>query len=259
MMDNVIAFHGPDHKSGVTMLAQSVAEHITEYCSDIKLIMLCMNANRSTEYVRDVTQTVEKIKLHLDHETLKAEDVEKQCRLKDNFYMLGGIENKRKSRFFYPETAGYLLNTIKDEFDVIICDTGNDLDNGLAIGALENAFLRVAVLTQQESMLKSFEDMKPLYSTMGLDFNLHVINKFNRRDPYDLAYINMRLKLEQNKTVKVAFGGYSRQAEMEYKTMMAYKDESYADDINAIANHLLAGLGFPEIIKRRRSKWKSSI
>lgn len=255
-MNDMFAFHGVDHKVGTTMLTQSVAEMISEHNKELKVMLLHLNGRPGLEYAGSIGETVEGIKLYLDNHLLQKGGWIPSCKKSGNLYQLGGVKSVGLSRHFSPASAAYLLDVIADEFDLILVDAGNDLDNGLAVGALERIPNRYCILTQQESMLKQYEENKTLYDQLGLPFSHIIVNKFYKQDPYTLDYIGKRLSLSLDQLQKVELTNKDRLAEMEYRTLISYGDSNYNADILLIANHLLKQSNLSPIQSKRMSKWK---
>lgn len=258
MLRNLFVFHGVDHKVGTTMLTQSIAKLIADENREIRILQISLNGREGAEYVRETPPCIDTLKISIDNKMINGSDFLRLCKQKENYYMLAGITNELEERFYYPETAEYLLQEVAPEFDLILADSGNEIDNGLAIGALclsENNFL---VLTQQETTMKRYERMRRIYAGLNINFPHLIVNKYNQEDPYHLNYIAQRLEIESQAFYTVQSAGYARQAEMDYKTLIEYKNDKYARDILHIANDILGKSGLYEI-KKRKSKWKSFI
>ena len=218
-----------------------------------------MNGRESTEYVREIPMSIDSMKFHIDNKMIIGTDFIKTCTHKGNFYMMAGISNELEERYYYPDMAKYFLEEIAPEFDIVLADCGNELDNGLAIGALsmsEDIFL---VATQQESIIKRFEKNRKLIDELDIKIAACVINKYDEQDPYGLPYLSNRLGIEKEKIRKVDSSEYSRQAEIDYKTLLEYKNPVYIQDMSLVANHILDKNGFSLIEKQRKSRWKSFI
>jgi hypothetical protein len=257
---DIISFHGSDHKSGVTMLAQSVCSDLCRRNPDKSIIFLGMNSRPSCDYVREETFSIEDIKIHLDNRTLTADEIKMMCRSRGNFYMLAGIKNLIICRDFFPETAEYLLNIIKSSFDLIVCDTGSDPDNGLAIGALQYSTQRYCIISQCESSISEFENKNWLFRRLGIEFDSLVLNKYFPKDPYDTTYLSERLGKSRDLFYTVRMAGYGRQAEMEHQTLLEYRNDSFGSDISVLADRIMAQAGWKsrEIkTERRRKPWKT--
>lgn len=255
---HVIAFHGSDHKNGVTMIAQSVSQLICREYPKLSVIFLGMNGRPSCEYIQGEIHGIEDLHVHLDNRTLSAEEIKMMCHVKDNFYMMSGVRNLMEVRSFFPETAQFLIGTICGCFDVIICDTGNDTDNGLAVGALCSSGQRYFVLAQNEGSLREYEKKLWLYRKLGIRYDGVVLNKYYPRDPCDLSYVSQRLGIPKDEIRKVALTGYARQAEMQHQTLLDYRNDSYEMDIRGLAAMILKNIGVEYQQERRWKRlWKT--
>ena len=259
MINNVVVFHGVDHKVGTTMIAQSVAEMIANENKSLKILFISLNERESTEYVREAPISIDHLKMHIDNKMINSADFLKSCKHSDNFYMMAGVSNEIEERYYYPDTSRYLLETVTPEFDITIVDSGNEIDNGLAVGALTISWEIFLVITQQESILRRYERLKGIYEELGINISTYVVNKYYDQDPYNLDYIIDRLQIDKRFISKVESTGYSRQAEIDYRTLIEYKNEKYIRDVTEITNCILKKSGFSEIKRQRKNKWKSFI
>ncbi|GAB1475696.1 hypothetical protein MASR2M70_05280 [Bacillota bacterium] len=258
-MKNVHVFHGADNKTGTTMITQSVAEYIASKKRDIKVMIISLHGRPGTEYVDRVGESVEGIRLHLDSRVLNTEKLIEECRIRDNLYILGGVKSIEQVRDYHPDMAVYLLESLEESFDLIFVDAGNDIDNALAVGALERAENRYCVITQQESILMRYESIKPFYDRLGITFSSFIVNRHTDNDVYDLRYIEKRLSLQPERLVKVGVSGYERRAESERRTLLWYKNEEFCKDIHGIANRVLYKAHMEPISDERKRKWLASI
>lgn len=259
MINNLFVLHGVDHKVGTTMVTQSISKIIADEKSEIKVLQISLNGREGAEYVRETPPCIDSMKINIDNKMLSCSDFLRLCRQKENYFMLAGITNEMEERYYYPETTEYLLKEISPEFDLIIADSGNEIDNGLAIGALSNSENNFLVFTQQETILKRYERIKRIYRRMNIDFKHYIINKYCEEDPYNLNYIADRLEIDMESFFKIEAGNYARQAEMDYKTLIEYKNDKYSKDILKIANEILINRGIAPIEEKRKRKWKSFI
>jgi len=68
-----------------------------------------------------------------------------------------------------------------------------------------------------------------------------------------------RLHIPSEKLLPVDFAGYGREAEMDCRTLLSYRNEKYLSDITDLANRILEQTGFPLIEKPRKNKWNPFI
>lgn len=259
-MDNLFAFHGIDHKVGVTMVAQSVAELIASQNSNINVLFISLNGRKNCEYVREEVKTIDEFKLQLDSQMIISKDFLRDCSHKGNLYILAGLVNEQDERYYFPDSAKYLLESVSDCFKVIITDTGSELDNGLAFGGLSIAAKKYLVLTQLESNLSRYDQKISWVEKAKVKFDALIVNKFSEEDPHTMKYITERLYLDKNKLFKIQAAGYDRQAELQHKTLIEFKTDSYLEDISIIANSILQEVELPTIKVQRKNKlWKNFI
>ncbi len=259
MIHNLYTFQGADHKVGTTMVAQSVAEIISANHSNLKILFIAVNGRESAEYIRETPVGIDAMKFHIDNRMINGKDFLNTCTHKGNFYIMAGVSNELEARCYHPDMGVYLLEEAAPEFDLVIADSGNELDNGLAVGALSVSDEIFLVVTQQESVIKRFEKNRAVLADLGFEISNYVINKFFDLDPYGLPYIADRLGEDKDRFLKIASGGYSNQAEIDSKTLLQYKNEHYQRDITVLANHILRKRGFPEVQGQRKNRWKSFI
>jgi len=241
------------------MISQSVAEIISANHPNLRILLIAMNGRESTEYIREAPVSIDSMKFHIDNKMITGEDFLKTCIHKGNLYIMAGITNETEERYYHPEMAKYLLEEVAPEFDLVFADCGNELDNGLAVGTLsvsEEVFL---VASQQESVIRRYEKNRKILDDLGIGISVLIINKYYEQDPFGLPYIASRLEIEKEKFLKVETAGYSRQAEIDYKTLLEYKNEGYLQDIIAVANNILSKNGIKEIQQQRKRRWKSFI
>lgn len=259
-MNNLFAFHGIDHKAGVTMTAQSVAELIASQNPNVSVLFISLNGRKNSEYVKEEVKTIDEFKLQLDSKMLISKDFLRDCRHNKNFYFLAGLSNEQDERYYFPDSAKYLLESISNSFELIIADTGSELDNGLALGGMTIAARKYLVLSQLESNLSRYEKMAPWFERAQVKFDGFIINKFCEEDAYSLKYIIERLYFNKEETFKIHTVSYERQAEIEHKTLMKFKTDNYIEDVTAIANNILEVVGLPQIKLQRKNKlWKNFI
>src|SRR5665647_3532592 len=164
-MDKLFSFHGIDHKVGVTMIAQSVAELIANERKDLKILLITLNGRKNAGYVKENIETIDNYRMQIDSKIIISKDFLGGTKRYENLHMLAGL-------------------------------------------------------------MKESEE---------------------------------RLKFEKNRLMKVKNVDYGKQAEMEYRSLIEFRDDKYKSDIGMIANHILLKMGKNEIDSRKKSKWKSFI
>jgi hypothetical protein len=258
-MSEHFVFHGIDHKVGTTMIALSIAEIAAERLPEKKVLFVALNGRESTEYVRENAESIDALKSRLESRLLGEEELLAHCLRAKGLSVLGGVANEEEERYDMPEAAAFLLDVAGRVFDLVVVDSGNRLDNGLAFGALLYDANRFFVLTQQETTLARWEKRKPLYERLGVMPKAYVLNHYMEKDIYPADYVARRFAedLRQFHCVRFAQGG--RQAEIEHKTLWAGTAGGFADDVATLAGALLGEDAGGSASHKRRKRWKSFI
>ena len=258
-MNHIAVFHGAEHKVGCTMLAQSVAELIAKANKEIDVLFTALNGRKSAEYVCEDTETIDRYKPRLHSRIGIEKSLLKPYKKSENLYIIAGVEKEEEARHYYPEDGQALLESLIGSFDLVVVDSGSELDNGLALSALKKEGICTLVFGQSESSLARYERMRGVYERAEIHFDRYLINQFIDTDPYTLPYISSRLGLDKEQLAKVAFCQAARQAEMEHKTLLDFKEEKYRKDIAKVASAVMAALNISETTQRRKRGWKSFI
>ena len=258
-MEKLFSFHGIDHKVGVTMIAQSVAELIANERKDLKILLITLNGRKNAGYVKENIETIDNYRMQIDSKIIISKDFLGGTKRCENLHMLAGLIKESEERYYFPDSAAYLLEAVEDQFDIIIGDTGSEIDNGLAVGGLSISNDNYLILTQLESSLRRFEEQTDRFSKANIIFEKYILNKYDEKDPYTLQYIEKRLKIDKNLLMKVKNVDYGKQAEMEYRSLIEFRDDKYKSDILLIVNQILSKMGLNEIDSRKKNKWKSFI
>ena len=255
-MGNIFTFHGSDRKAGVTMTALTVCEELCRIHPEKTLFFMCLNSRSGAEYFSDEVCSFNDLKIYIGSRTLTVEEVKMRCRYKENFYVMTGVDDPVTGREFFPEESEYLLKLIKDEFDFVVCDAGSELDDGIALGALQNSSARYLVISQCESGIRAYEKNEWLYEKLGLTFEKIIINRYFSTDPYDVGYFAERIGRTKDIFHIVQTAGYCRQAEMDHKSLLEYRNENYRMDISDLAEYISRQAGYRESLERKRRLWR---
>ncbi len=259
MIGKLVALHGGNHQTGTTMIAQSLAELIALRKPDMRVLLITLNNRKNAGFVREQVRSIDDYRAQLDSRLLIREEFLSATRRRNNLHMLAGLVREEEERYYYPETAEYLLTAVEEDFDLMVSDTGSCLDNGLAYGGLRLTERRLLVLNQMESTVRRIEEQRERYREAGIHFHRFILNRYQEEDPYSVEYLSQRLRIPGEMILTVHLAGYARQAEMEYRSLMEFRDEAYREDIRKIANMLLKEMGEKELAPERKGLWKRFI
>jgi len=248
--------HGSDSKVGTTMLAQSIAEMIAEHRQDLSVIMIALHGRSGTDYLNEPAVTLDNIRTVIEGRMLSGEELRKLCVWKKNLHILGGFGSAGLSRGYFPEMADHLLSICKESFDFVITDSGNEMDCGLAVGALRQDAHKILVLTQHETAISRYEAISDIFDRLDIRFSEILINKYQDTDPYDVNYIAKRLNVSHSMINTIAYAEKHRKAESDHLSLLHYGNRQYCRDIDRIAVCLLRKL-YPDErdVKRKGMRW----
>ena len=239
-MKKIFTFHGADHKCGCSMLSQCVAERVAQKRGDISVLLLHAEESEGCGYAPMVGESMERIRPYLADRLLDVGDIVKKSEYKDNLYVIAGTDRPGSSESFHPDMAQYFLGAIAGSFDIVICDSGANIEHGLSLGALFASDFIYVVLVQQESAFRRYEWLQPLYGKLALNIGGYVINRFIPQSGYTRDYVRRRLKTKRDRVFTVKESAYGKVAEIDEKSLLAYKDAAFAKDIDALADDIIA-------------------
>ena len=251
-----IALHGGDHKTGVTMLSQCIAEHMTEHLEEQTVIQVGLHGNPGGDYTSASVRTVEELRSYLEQNLFNAGEILRDCKVTDRQYLVRGITRPEQQRLYHPKLAQYLVEQLREQSQYVVVDTGSEADNGLAIGGLQAADIRCLVLTQQESVIARWERNQSIYRRLGIDFQMVIVNRYLPESAYTKEYLAERLEFPADRILTVSDSPYGLKADNEKKSLIQYKDERIRQGIRGICQRLTehCGVDYPE--EKRWKRWK---
>ena len=96
-MDKLYAFHGADRKSGVTMIAQSIAEYIAEAAPASRILLLILNGRQNVQYLREDTAPIDNYKSRLESGVgISVSDIDKAEGF-DNLFVISGVKKEEEN------------------------------------------------------------------------------------------------------------------------------------------------------------------
>jgi Flp pilus assembly CpaE family ATPase len=258
-MKPIVVFAGVDGKAGTTMIAQSVAEWITEHLEDRSVLLLSLHGRPGTNYIDQKTPCLDEIRIPLENNLLNKQDLIAASKRNKKLYQIGGVASLLDRRRFSVDIVSRLLRLLKDDFDLIIIDAGNEMDDGLTIGALQNASCFFCIVAQQESYLDQFTVLADIYKQLEVEVSSIIVNQFEPKDSYGLPYIAKRLDIDPTSLIPVMADRNGRMAEKKKQTLLHCGEKQYSLDIATVAMSVLEHCGISQEPAKRRKGWKSFI
>jgi hypothetical protein len=258
-MSELYVFHGIDNKVGTTMISQSVAEILADAFPGKQVAFMALNGRVSMEYVREGAEPIDNLKSRLESRMLAEDELAAHCRRAKNLSILGGVCNEDDERYYHPDMAAYLIEVADKSFDIVVIDSGNRLDNGLAFGALSSVADRFFIMTQQETMLARWEKRKSVYERLDIMPKAYILNNYMEKDVYPLEYIAKRLGADRGKFHKVSLSHGGREAEIERKTLWVSSNSPFSADMIRFTESIIR-VAPGQLSKQKRKKlWRSFI
>jgi len=258
-MGQIVVFHGISHRAGCTMTAQSVAELAATEKKELTVLFAALNGRKSAEYMGEKTVSVDEFKIQLKSGIGIDKSMLGSSKKIDNLYIISGVEREEETRSFVPDMAEVLVQSLADKFDLIVIDSGSEIDNGLAYGAVKMKGLKYLVMEQTESSIKRYENMREIYEKLDIGFDKYVLSKHYSDDPLTANYISLRLSINRSSIFEIGYSDRGRTAEIEYRTLLDTGQDKYRSDILKVANDVMRTMNLDNISLRRRRSWNSFI
>jgi len=241
------------------MIAQSAAEMIAKENRGLTVLLTALNGRKSAEFMSENTVAIDEFKIRLRSGIGMDQNTLSPNKKIDNLFVIAGIEREEEARYFLPDMAEALLQSLDNKFDLIIADSGSDADNGLAFGALKMKGAKYLVMEQTESSVKRYEKMREIYEKLEVGFDKYILSKHLESDPMTVNYVSSRLDIDKSLFLTVAHSDKGRISEMEHRTLLETGGERYKNDILKIANDIMRAMGLENISLKRKRVWNSFI
>lgn len=243
-MAKVINFVGADHKVGVTMLVQSIADSISVRRPNLRVLILHLDGNDGTDYMVEAGHSMDAIFASLMNSMTEYSEVEALLYKTKNISVLTGSKNNDYGVRYTPETVDYLLDICRPYFDLILIDSGASINsNGLAVGAFKYSDENILVTTQNASVFRTFTQRKPgVFDKLDYNVDKLIINKFSWSSGKFLGtqeQIQRSYGFDESFPVEGLTLDIAYQAEYNKKSLYFYKNTKvFKKDIDMLVDYL---------------------
>ncbi len=238
MSPGVIVFHGADHKCGTSMVAQCTAEKLALDRPDLKVLLIHTESASGDDYSPMLNESIERMSPYIADRVLDTGEILERARVRDNLWIIGGVGDVCAAAAFHPDMTIYLLESLSRSFDAIICDSGSEVNSGVALGALLRADRLFMVMSQSGNALARYKRFSLLYERLGLSMDAFIINRYEKSAVYDVKSICEKLGLPEDKVFTVRMSGYSERAELDSRSLINYRDSGFIRDIARIKTEI---------------------
>ena len=238
MKAEVITFHGADHKCGTSMLAQCTAEQLAQERPDLRVLLVHTEPSCGDDYSPMLNESIARIGPYITDRIIDTDEILDRSKVRDNLWMIGGVGDVCAAASFHPDMTIYFINSIRQSFDVIICDSGSEINSGIALGALLCADKVFMVLSQSGNALARYKRFALLYDRLGLTIDKYIVNRYDRSAVFDRKSICEKLGIPEDSVITVRVSGYSQRAELDSKSLLNYRDNAFVRDIDRIRSEI---------------------
>ena len=238
-MGRIVTFHGIDHKAGVSQTALGTAESLSENYPYLKILLIHMEGRSGREYAPQIRESLETVRPYLQDRVLDGREVGEKAQYKGNLYIIGGDENPGSAEGYLPDMAQYMLDGFAQNFDVVLCDSGSEIEHAMALGALFSADRLYLVLSQSEICFRRAEWLTPLYEKLDLAEERFVLCRCDKNSPFTAAYAAKRLETDADRIFSVRVSKKGSDAEIENRSLYSYREGPYRKDIDALAEDIV--------------------
>jgi len=238
-MTKIIAFHGFDHKVGTTQIAQCVSERIAALNPKLDVLLVLSDGGQGCDYCQQVAENFVQIRPYIAQSILNGDVLKARAKCKDNLYIVGGNETPEFSDLYTFDLAEKFLENMRDYFDLIIVDSGSDINIDCCVASVVAADRRYLVLRQCESALRRFEWKKTFFDKFDLSIDGYIMNCFNPRSLYEMDYISERLLVDEDRFILIRDCGYGLKSEFERKSLLELRPtKAFVKDIDKIVKDI---------------------
>ena len=238
-MGVIYTFFGADHKCGTSMIAQCVAERLSQKFPQCNVLLLHAESGCGRDFSPAVSESLDNIEKYLSEKVLDTSDFFRRSRYKDNLYILGGSAGIGNSANYHPEMCEYLLCELENCFQYIVCDGGCNIEHGMSLGALLSCSKSYLVSSQSESAIKRYGYVKPLFEKLDYRFEKLLVSKYDKRSIISKEMLASRLGFTPENSFCIPFSSFGNDAELDEKSLLCYRDNAFIKAIDTLIGEML--------------------
>ena len=202
MNNKIFTFHGEDSRCGSAWLSRRTAEILAEKRRDLKILLV--HASHSDSASSGSSETsMERIRPYMAERKPLPKGLAARASCAGDLSVISGAGPSDRSGVFPPDMAESFLKRAALEYDIIICDSGSELGQGLSLGALFASDSIYSVFSPSEESFRRFEWLRPLYKKLSLKINGYVLDRFAADSEYTEESVSKRLKVRESRVFMI--------------------------------------------------------
>ena len=201
-MKKVFTFHGFDSSCGCAWLSRRTAETIAEKRKDLRILLVHASHSETAGAGRG-TSSMESIRPYVCARKALPAGFAQKSSCRGDLSVISGAGPSAVFGAFCPDMSESFIKRMSAEYDIVICDSGSELGQGLPLGAMFASDRIYAVFSHSEESFRRFEWLRPLFDKLGLKLNGYVLDRFPADSPYPAEYVSERLCVDRNRVFTV--------------------------------------------------------
>ena len=211
-MKKVFTFHGTDSSCGCAWLGRRTAEMVAEKRRDLKVLLVhASHSDIAGQGAGGVSMETVRPYLHAGRPLPAALAERIDCR--GALSVISGAGPSDVFGAFCPDMSESFIKRMASEYDIVICDSGSEIGQGLPLGAMFASDSIYTVFSHAEESFRRFEWLRPLYDKLGLNINGYVLDRFPADTVYSEEYVSERLGVAPDRVFMVPRAALKRDLE----------------------------------------------
>lgn len=253
--NNVFLFFGADNKVGTSMIAQSIAEKLSQHES-VRVLLAFLDGDSGTDYVENIDEhkSIDSVRAKVINHILSKRELMDICIQIKHLYILQGTSSIVYRKHYHPEHMETFLELLSETFDVVLLDIGSNIELGMTIGALNSTFHKFLICTQQNTCLRNFKKVdSQVLSKLDIKDFLMIINKYIDHEKLPSKY-QLAEAYQMPFICSIPYSEYGLQADIEKCTILNFNEVDYVNAIEKIVLLIQESLG---IANQKKEEKKS--
>ena len=191
-MKKVFTFHGTDCSCGCAWLGRRTAEMAAEKRRDLRILLVHASHSEAAGSCAGGT-SMETIRPYLYARKTPPAGIAERTGCRGDLSVISGAGPSAEFGSFCPDMSEAFIKKMSSEYDIVICDSGSEIGQGLPLGAMFASDSIYMVFSHSEESFRRFEWLRPLYDKLGLKMRGYVLDRFPADTVYSAEYVSERL------------------------------------------------------------------